>query len=195
MKLIALKIIAIALLAFFIIFAGCSKNHRVFITPSILIHNSTIGKRLPVAVKVVDSRPSNVISKWEDRLKVRKFTIISQGDLKDIFKTRTQQGLKKLGFIPKSFNLKSDRSLKIYILKIKSLYQEDPPKMNVRVKADIKATCENQGKSLSKVFTITKNRSGISPASFPNESFLNESLSLVMSEIFTDPSLMTCLTY
>ena len=139
--LIALKILSITILAFFIIFSGCSQNHRVFIAPSILIHNSTIGKGLPVSVKVIDSRPNNVISKWEDGFKLRKFTIISQGDLKEIFRNRTRRGLTKLGFMPKKFNLKSDRSLKIEILNIKSHYQEDPPKINVRVKANIKATC------------------------------------------------------
>jgi uncharacterized lipoprotein YajG len=128
MKLIASKIVAIVFLALFIISLGCAKNHRVFIDPSVLIHDSTIGNRLSVAVRVVDSRPSNVISKWQDRFKIRKFTIISQGDLKEIFTTRVRQGLTKLGFSPKNFHLKPDRSLKIDILNIKSRYQEDPPK-------------------------------------------------------------------
>ena len=150
MKLIALKILNITIFAFFIISSGCSQNHRVFIAPSILIHNSTIGKGLPVSVKVIDSRPNNVISKWEDGFKLRKFTIISQGDLKEIFRNRTRQGLTKLGFMPKKFNLKSDRSLKIEILNIKSHYQEDPPKINIRVKANIKATCINQKKNSTK---------------------------------------------
>ena len=194
MKLIASQIVTIVFLVLFII-SGCAKNHRVFIDPSMLIHDSTIGNRLSVAVRVVDSRPSNVISKWQDRFKIRKFTIISQGDLKDIFTTRVRQGLTKLGFSPKNFHLKSDRSLKIDILNIKSRYQEDPPKIKISVKAYIKATCKNQGKRLSKNFTLRKNRSGISPASFPNESFLNNSLSAIMGEIFTDPSLIACLTY
>ena len=116
MKLIALKILSITILVFFIISSGCSQNHQVFIAPSILIHNSTIGKGLPVSVKVVDTRPNNVISKWEDGFKLRKFIIISQGDLKEIFRTRTRQGLTKLGFMPKKFNSKSNRSLKIEIL-------------------------------------------------------------------------------
>ena len=195
MKSIALKILSITIFVFFIISSGCSKNHRVFIDPSILIHNSTIGKGLPVSVKVVDNRSNNIISKWEDRFKVRKFTIISQGDLKEIFRTRTLQGLTKLGFMPKKLNLKSDRSLKIEILNIKSRYQEDPPKINIRVKANIKATCKNQKRKLSKNFTTSKNRFGVSPASFPNESFLNDSLSEVMGKVLTDPSLMICLTY
>jgi uncharacterized lipoprotein YajG len=195
MKSIALKILSITIFVCFIISSGCSKNHRVFIDPSILIHNSTIGKGLPVSVKVVDNRSNNIISKWEDRFKVRKFTIISQGDLKEIFRTRTLQGLTKLGFMPKNLNLKSDRSLKIEILNINSRYQEDPPKINIRVKANIKATCKNQKRKLSKNFTTSKNRFGISPASFPNESFLNDSLSEVMGKVLTDPSLMICLTY
>lgn len=195
MKLISSKIFTISALALFFILSGCSKSHRVLINPSIPIHNSDIGKGLTVAVKVVDSRSSNVISKWQGGFKVRKFTVISQGDLKDIFTTRVRQGLSMLGFSPKNFNLKSERSLEIEILKIKSRYQENPPKINIQVKADIKATCNNKGKRVSKNFSSRKNRSGISPASFPNENLLNDNLSEIMGEIFTDPSVISCLNH
>ena len=192
MKLISSKIVIIVI---FVISTGCSKHHRVLIDPAIPIHHATIGNGIPVTVKVVDARPNNVISKWQDEFKIRKFTVISQGDLKDIFTTRTRQGLIKLGFSPKNFNLKSNRSLEINILDIRSLYQEDPPKMNIRVKAAIKATCKNQGKKISKNFTVRKNQSGVSPASFPNENFLNNSLSEIMGKIFTDTSLIACLPH
>ena len=117
-----LKIIFIGFLTLFIFSSGCAKNHRVFINPSVPIHDSDIGKGLPVAVKVVDIRSSNVISKWQGGLKVRKFTVISQGDLKDVFITRAKQGLTKLGFSPKNFNSKAERALKIEILNHNNLY-------------------------------------------------------------------------
>jgi len=194
MKLISLKIILIAFLTFFIFSSGCAKNHRIFINPSIPIHDSDIGKGLPVAVKVVDIRSSNVISKWQGGLKVRKFTVISQGDLKDIFTTRVKQGLTKLGFSAKNFNSKAERVLKIEILNIKSRYQENIPRMNVRVKADVKATCHNKGKRFSKIYTSKKKRVGIAPATFPNEKLLNACLSEIMGEIFSDPALISCLS-
>lgn len=195
MKLISSKIFTLFALALFVILSGCAKSHRVLINPSIPIHNSDIGNGLTVAVKVVDARSSNVISKWQGGFKVRKFTVTSQGDLKDIFTTRVRQGLSMLGFSPKNFNLKSERSLEIEILNIKSRYQENPPKINIQVKADIKATCNNKGKRVSKNFSSRKNRSGISPASFPNESLLNDNLSEIMGEIFTDPSVISCLNH
>ena len=193
MKLISSKKFTIAVLALFVILSGCSKSHRIQINPSIPIHNSDIGGGLTVAVKVVDARSSNVISKWQGGFKIRKFTVISQGDLKNIFTTRIRQGLSMLGFSPKNFNIKSKRSLEIEILNIKSRYQENPPKINIQVKADIKAICNNQGKRVSKNFSSRKNRSGISPASFPNESLLNDNLSEIMGKIFSDPSIISCL--
>jgi uncharacterized lipoprotein YajG len=193
MKLKYFKIVFIFLSAFLVIISGCSKNHRVLIDPYIPVHNSNIGNGLPVIVKVVDTRPNNIISKWQGGYKIRKFTVISQGDLKDIFTTRIRQGLTKLGFSPKIFNSKYNRSLKIEILKIKSYYQEDPPKINIRVKAGIKATCKNQETRSSKNFTSRKNRASISPASFPNENLLNNSLSEIIGKILTDSFLMTCL--
>ena len=193
MKLISSKIFTIIVIALFVTLPGCSKSHRVHINPSIPIHSSNIGDGLNVAVKVVDARPSNVISKWQGGFKVRKFTVISQGDLKDIFTTRIRQGLSMLGFSPKNFNMKSKRSLEVEILNIKSRYQENPPKINIQVKADIKVICKNQGKRTSKNFSSKKNRSGISPASFPNENLLNNNLSEIMGEIFNDPSIISCL--
>ena len=188
------NIIFSAFLTLFVFSSGCAKNHRVFIDPEIPVHNSEIGRNLPVAVKVVDIRSSNIISKWRGGLKVRKFTITSQGDLKDIFSTRIQQGLSKLGFLPKTSNSRANRFLKVEILQIKSLYKENIPRMSVQVKADVKATCQNHGESLSKIFTSRKKRSGINPATFPNEKLLNASLSELMGKMFSDPSLVACLS-
>ena len=195
MKLISLKIIHIAFVSLLIISSGCAKNHRVLINPTIPIHNSDVGDGLSVAVKVVDRRSSNVISKWQGGFKIRKFTVISQGDLKDIFTTRVRQGLTKLGFSPKKFSLKAERSLKVEILSIKSRYQERPPKMDIKVNAEVRATCQSPENRFSKIFTSGKNRSGVSPASFPNENLLNANLSEIMGEIFSDPALITCLTH
>ena len=193
MKLMSLRIVFTAFLTLFIFSSGCAKNHRVFINPSVPIHHSDIGKGLPVAVKVIDIRSNNVISKWQGGLKVRKFTVISQGDLKDIFTIRIKQGLTKLGFSPKNFSSKTERVLKIEILNIKSRYQENIPWMNVQVKADVRATCQNQEKRLSKIFTSKKKRFDITPATFPNEKLLNASLSEIMGKIFSNPSLIACL--
>ncbi len=193
MNLISLKIINLVLLTLIFFLSGCSKNHRVFINPSIPIHDSNIGKGLPVAVKVTDNRPSNIISKWQGGLNVRKFTVISQGDLKEIFTSRVQQGLSKLGFSPKNTNFKSDRNLILEIINIKSRYQENIPRMNIQVKADVKATCQNKEKQFSKNFTSRKTRSDITPASFPNETLLNACLSEIMGAVFSNPALIACL--
>lgn len=195
MKLIHPKKIFIIFVILFLLPSGCAQNHRVFIDPSIPIHISDIGKGLPVAVKVVDIRSSNIIAKWQGGFKVRKFTIISQGDLKEIFSTRIRQGLSKLGFTPKNSNFKTDRTLKIEILNIKSLYHENIPQMSIKVKADVRALCRNKGNRLSKIFTARKKRSGIAPATFPNEKLLNASLSEIMGKIFSDPALLACLTH
>ncbi len=193
MNLISSKIFTIFFLVLVIFSTGCTKNHRILIDPSIPVHTSKIGNRIPVGVKVVDARSSNIISKWQGGFKVRKFTVTSQGDLKDIFTTRIRQGLTKLGFLPKNFNPALKKSLKIEILRIKSRYQEAPPKINIRVKVVIKATCMNQIKKFSKNFSSRKSRTDISPASFPNESLLNDTISETMGAIFGDSSLITCL--
>lgn len=187
------KIIFATSLTLFVFATGCANSHRVFIDPSVPIHNSNIGGQLPVAVKVVDVRPSNVISKWKGEYELRRFTVVAQRGLEDVFIIRIREGLAKLGFLPKNFNSKIERYLKIEILNIKSHYQGNLPATNIQVRADIKATCQNKGKKFSKTFTSKKKRADISPATFPNEKILNNALSEIMGEIFSDSPLIACL--
>lgn len=170
---------------------GCAKHHQVFLDPSLPIRDSKIGKDSPIALYVEDKRRSNIIAKWHKGL--RKFSISSQNDLKDIFSLKLQQGLKKLGFIPKVHRRNSNHSLKVQILNIKSKYSEKVPRMNIRVQARLRAICSNNGKKYSKTYSSKKNRIGITPAAFPNENLLNANLSELLRKIFTDENLLSCL--
>ena len=94
--------------------------------------------------------------KWKKGL--RKFSISSQHDLKEIFSTKIQQGLIKLDFIPKIHRRNPDQSLNVRILNIRSYYSERLPRMDVRINSKIQATCKNNGKQYSKTFSAQKNR-------------------------------------
>ena len=181
--------IVFVFLYFFV--TGCTKHHQVFLNPSLPIHDSKIGNKIPVSLYVEDSRRNNVIAKWKKGL--RKFNISSQHDLKDIFSTKIQQGLIKLDFIPKIHRRNPDQSLNVRILNIRSYYSERLPRMDVRINSKIQATCKNNGKQYSKTFSAQKNRKGITPATFPNENLLNAALSEILGRMFTDQALIACL--
>jgi uncharacterized lipoprotein YajG len=170
--------------------AGCTTHHQVFLDPSLPIHDSKIGNNIPVSLFVEDTRQSNIIAKWQKG--IRKFSISAQNDLKDIFSTKIQQGLRKLGFIPKVRTRDSNHSLKVDILNIKSKYTVSP-RMNVRVKTNLRATCNNNGRKYSHLYSAKKGRIGITPATFPNENLLNACLSELLGEMFTDQALLSCL--
>jgi len=112
--------------------------------------------------------------------------------LQDIFSAKIQQGLKKLGFIPKVYTRDPNHSLKIDILNIKSKYTVSP-RMNVRVKTNLRATCNNNGRKYSNLYSAKKSRIGITPATFPNEKLLNASLSELLGILFSDQALLSCL--
>jgi len=169
---------------------GCSKHHQVFLNPSLPIHNSNIGNNIPISLYVEDARRSNIIAKWQKGF--RKFSISAQNDLKDIFSLKLQQGLKKLGFIPKIHRRNPNHSLKVYVLNIKSKYSVSP-RMNVRVKSSLRATCYNKGRKFSKIYSAKKSRIGITPATFPNENLINAGLSEILGEMLTDRALLSCL--
>lgn len=170
---------------------GCTKHHQVFLNPSLPIHDSNIGNAIPVSLYVEDLRSNNIIAKWKKGL--RHFTISSQNDLKDIFSEKLQQGLKKLGFVPKINRRNSNHSLKVDILDIRSKYSERVPRMDVRVKAKLRATCNNKGKKYSNIYSAQKNRKDLTPAAFPNENLLNANLSEILGKLFTDQALLSCL--
>ena len=184
----AIRIVFI-FLYFFV--AGCTKHHQIFLDPSLPIHDSKIGNKIPISLYVEDSRSDNVIAKWNKGL--RKFSISSQHDLKEIFLMKIQQGLMKLDFNPKIHRRNPDESLKVRILDIRSYYNERFPRMDVRVKAKMQATCKNNDKNVFKTFSAQKSRKGITPATFPNENLLNATLSGILRQILTDEALLTCL--
>jgi uncharacterized lipoprotein YajG len=171
--------------------AGCTTHHQVFLEPYLPIHDSKIGNNITVALYVEDTRQSNIIAKWHKGF--RKFSISAQNDLKDIFSAKLQLGLKKLGFIPKVHSRAPNTSLKVEILNIKSKYTVSP-RMNVRVKTNLRATCNNNGRNYSNLYSAKKSRIGITPATFPNENLLNASLSELLGKMFRDQALLSCLT-
>jgi uncharacterized lipoprotein YajG len=180
---------SILILALFLS-TGCTTHHQVFLDPSLPIHDSIIGNNIPVSLYVEDTRQSNIIAKWHKG--IRKFSISAQNDLKDIFSVKIQQGLKKLGFIPKVRTRAPNHSLKVDILNIKSKYTVSP-RMNVRVKTNLRATCNNNGRKYSNLYSAKKSRIGITPATFPNENLLNACLSELLGKMFRDQALLSCL--
>jgi uncharacterized lipoprotein YajG len=169
---------------------GCTTHHQVFLNPSIPIHDSKIGNNIPISFNVEDTRHSNIIAKWQKG--IRKFSISAQNDLKDIFSVKIQNGLKKLGFIPKARTRNPNYSLKIDILNIKSKYTMSS-RMDVRVKTNLRATCNNNGQKYSNLYSTKKSRIGITPSTFPNENLLNASLSELLGNMFRDKALLSCL--
>jgi uncharacterized lipoprotein YajG len=179
-----------SLLLALLLSTGCSTHHQVFLDPSLPIHDSKIGNNIPVLLNVVDIRQSNIVAKWHKG--ITKFSISAQNNLKDIFLAKIQHGLKKLGFISKARTRNSNRYLNVEILNIKSKYTVSS-RMNVRVKTNLRATCNNNEKKYSNLYTSKKSRIGITPATFPNENLLNASLSELLGKMFRDKALLSCL--
>ena len=101
-----------------------------------------------------------------------------------------------MDFNPKTHRKNSKHSvLKIQVLDIRNKYNERMPKMDISVKAKLRATCINNGEKYSKTYSAQKYRKSINPATFPNEKLLNAVISEVLGQMFTDQVLLTCLTY
>jgi len=175
-------------------FSGCSQMHSVTIDPALPVSRSDIGQNKPVAFKVIDSRPGNLIAKWEGRFSFRSFKIAPDEDLADVLHSKIEKGLQITGFIPKRYSIQQTRALTVEILQLKSAYNEKGPRLGVKVRSVLRAQCNNNSRAYKKDYSKRITRNSISPSSFPNETLVNAAISGALKKMFADRLLLKCLT-
>jgi hypothetical protein len=182
-------------IVFFLTLAGCSQQHFVKIDPALPVSQSDRGLNTALGLKVIDSRPSNLISKWKGTFSIRSFRVSPEQDLAEVLYTKIATGLQKTGFIPKRFPSENMQVLQVEILQLKSTYDETLPRRGVKVDATLRAHCDNKGQTYGKVYREQLTRNPINPASFPNETLVNASLSGTLKKMFLDDQLLKCLAH
>ena len=174
---------------------GCSERHFLTIDPTVPVNRKNIGNEEKLLLQVTDMRRSKTISNWQGGYKLRKFTVSSDADIAETLKSKVRQGLELLGFRPRSAQSTSlRRSLKVEILKIKSLYKEKLPNLGVKVQAVLRATCKNEGRRYQNIYKANRSKKNIAPATFPNEKLVNATLSESLRLMFNDGALLDCLS-
>ena len=180
-------------LALFLTIAGCSQQHLVKIAPALPVSPSNLGMNTTLGLKITDSRPSNLISKWKGKFSFRRFRIAPEQDLTDVLYTKIATGLQRTGFTPKRFPSKNMPALKVEILQLKSTYDKTGPRLGIKVDAVLRAHCNNRERTYKETYKERLTRKPISPASFPNETLVNASLSGTLKKMFLDDRLLKCL--
>lgn len=178
-----------------LIFAGCSQQHFVKIDPALPVNRSNFGQNKTVGLKVIDLRPSNLISKWKGKYNFRRFRITPEQDLATVLYAKIAAGLQKTGFTPKRFSSQNDQALKVEILQLQSAYDETGPSLGVKVGAVLRAHCNNKGQTYRMEYRERLTRNPIAPTSFPNETLVNASLSGALKKLFSDDRLLNCLAH
>ncbi len=180
-------------LLFFLFAASCSQHHSITIDPLVPVKLSTTGNPQALVLKVVDSRSSNVISKWKGRLNIRGFTITPKSDITDTLHAKISEGLEKSGFNPKPIGPKEAPRLRVDLLELRSAYASRTPHLGVKIRASLKVTCLTPTTGYKNIYTETKGRKPLAPGSFPNEKLVNATLSEALRKMFLDQKLMRCL--
>jgi len=183
------------LISLFLNFSGCSQQHFVRIDPALPVSLSNLGQNTVLGLKVIDSRPSNLISKWKGKFNFRRFRISPEQDLANVLYAKIEAGLRKTGFTPKQFPSPNMQVLKVEIVKLKSIYDDIDPNRGVKVGAVLRAHCNNKGQAYQREYRERLTRHPISPTSFPNETLVNASLSGALKKMFSDDQLLKCLVY
>ncbi len=185
---------SIPILTFILLLAlGCTQRHRITINPDLPVTPADIGNSRVIGLKVIDARSSNVIAKWKGRFNVRKFTVSPNEDVREILFRKVRQGLEMLGFHARPARTESNPQMRLEILQIRSLYQEQIPHLHVRIRSAFRITCKNRGRTYQNVYTDKKDRQNIIPSTFPNENLINASLSGNLQKMFADQKLLSCL--
>jgi len=172
---------------------GCSQQHFVTIDPALPVNQSDLGQNKILNLKVIDSRPNNVISKWKGKFNFRRFRVSPEQDIADVLYAKIVTGLQKTGFTLKRLPSQKIKTLRVEILQLKSIYDEDGPNLGVRVSAILRAHCNNKDRTYRKLYMEHLTRNPITPTSFPNEKLVNDSLSGALKKMFSDDQLLKCL--
>ena len=181
--------------ATFLAVSACSERHFLTIDPTVPVNRKNIGNGEKLLLQVIDIRRSKTISNWQGSYKLRNFTVSSDRDVVATMTSKIRQGLELLGFNPRRVQSRSLRkTLKVEIVKIKSLYKENLPSLGVKVQTVLKATCNNEGGDYENVYKADRSKSNISPATFPNEKLINATLSESLRKMFNDAKLIHCLS-
>ncbi|MCH8157016.1 MAG: hypothetical protein IID18_04570, partial [Nitrospinae bacterium] len=151
------------------------------------------GQSKAVGLKVVDARPSNIIARWTGRFSFRKFTVSPDSDLTDTMRRKVSEGLSRTGFHPKRIEKESTRTLRVEILRLKSVYREKLPTLDVRTEVLMRAHCNNRENRYSATYADRKRLNSVPPSTFPNERLINDTLSEVLRTMFSDKKLLSCL--
>ncbi|GJL79857.1 MAG: hypothetical protein NPINA01_28460 [Nitrospinaceae bacterium] len=167
--------------------------HSVTINPALPVSRSDIGRNIVLNVKVIDSRPSNLISNWKGKLNFRSFRIAPDEDLTAVLQNKIENGLQNLGFVPKRNPVKQTPALTVEILRLKSVYHKKSPNLGLKVESVLRARCQNINQTYKMDYKERLTRNPIIPTSFPNETLVNASLSGSLKKMFSDKQLLHCL--
>ena len=183
------------LIPLWLYFSGCSQQHFVKIDPALPVSQSDLGQNTVLGMKIIDSRPSNLISKWQGKYNFRRFRISPGQDLADVIYAKIALGLQKKGFTPKQFSSQSKKVLKVQILQLNSTYDEKSPNLKVKVDAVLRGNCNNNAQTYQGEYRERLTQNPISPTSFPNETLVNAALSGALKKMFSDDRLLKCLAH
>lgn len=182
------------LISVLLYFTGCSQIHSVTIDPALPVSRSDLGQNRTLGLKVIDSRPNNLIAKWRGRFNFRSFRIVPDKDLADILHDKIEKGLQFIGFVPKRYSTRQTLSLTVEILQLKSVYHEKSPHLGVKVGSVLRVRCHNKNQTYKMDYRNHLTRNPITPTSFPNETLVNAALSGALKKMFEDDRLLKCLT-
>ena len=172
---------------------GCAQFHTVSIDPALPVSRSDFGQNQALGFKVIDSRPTNVISKWKGEYYFRSFRINPNEDVGEVLQKKISNGLQTIGFVPKRYTPSQSRTLTVSILQLQSVYHEKNPHQGVKVSAVLRGQCNNKDRVFKMNYGERLTRTTVTPTSFPNENLVNAALSGALKKMFTDDRLLSCL--
>ena len=176
--------------AFAILLGGCAwVPQSATLKVSTNIAASDAGRGETVAVRVIDSRPSNKIG--HRGVDSENAVITTKGSVEPVFQEAVMQGLARKGFTPVRYDGQSVRLLTVEVRRIDYTTDMEYWKGIVRTEATLHAAMVKDGLKFEQIYTGKRMETTMeAPRASTNERLINGAISDAVQRMFEDEALI-----
>ncbi|SRR6266446_377873 len=177
----------------FLLLGGCAWiDQRAVITPQLDISPSTIGAGKPVAVKIVDERPREVIG--HRAASGVGGEIRAAQDIPDLVHQKVNEGLTHHGFVPGGADASSSRAMRVDLRLLEYEVTMGFWTGTMSSRAALKVTCTNGTETFDKLYRSNHEEHSMwVQTAASNNRQLSLAVSDVLDQMFRDQELLAFL--
>lgn len=174
--------------------AGCAAGPQVVqlqLHPGVKASKAGHGQSVGVTVK--DQRPDRVMGYLRSKNGMQEDPVIADRNVADALSDKLQEGLSRLGFVPRRATASSSGKLRLTV-DLVQLHYSPNKEGKATVRAKLKAEVVNADRHVEFTYSSMRNKSkGLFYSRADNEALVNKALDSVLDNLLHDPKLISAL--